>query len=214
MKILSSLESLNSLFEWSSVLLLGLTFIAGAGTIVTSRILNQRQSKTILRLETAASQARTAQQRVQIELGETQKEVAGAKTKQAEAERQLINIQERFRPRMLARSKFIEALQNAPRGKVEISVITGDPESFAFADSIWAALRDAGFDVGNQVTPFMIFGETPVGLTLGVKDVETPPLHAAPIQKAFEAAGVHAAGRAPFGSDLNVVYIQVGLKPQ
>jgi hypothetical protein len=38
MKLLSSVESWNSLFEWGSVGLVALTFVAGAGTLITSRI--------------------------------------------------------------------------------------------------------------------------------------------------------------------------------
>src|SRR5207245_858614 len=58
MKLLSSVETLNSFFEWSSVGLLALTFIAGAGTVITSRIVNRRQASTILALQKSASDAK------------------------------------------------------------------------------------------------------------------------------------------------------------
>ena len=50
MKLLVSVESFHSLFEWSSVLLLALTFVAAAGTVITSRIINQKQAEKILSL--------------------------------------------------------------------------------------------------------------------------------------------------------------------
>src|SRR5437660_784386 len=79
-KFLSSVENLNSFFEWSSVVLLALTFIAGAGTVITSRIVNRRQAATILGLQTAASEAKAAQQHVEIDLAKAREAQAKAES--------------------------------------------------------------------------------------------------------------------------------------
>jgi len=53
MKFLSSVESWHSVFEWLSIILVAGTVIAGAGAIITSRIINKRQAEKILGLERA-----------------------------------------------------------------------------------------------------------------------------------------------------------------
>src|SRR5438105_1141197 len=95
-KLLSSVESLKSFFEWSSVGLLALTFIAGAGVVITSRIVNKRQEETIIELQKSASDAKSAQQQVEISL-------ADSKTKQAEAEKELLALKQRVMREKLPR---------------------------------------------------------------------------------------------------------------
>ena len=85
MKFLCSIESLNSFFEWASVGLVALTFVAGAGTVITSRIVRDRQAEKIKRLGKDVAEAQTAQKRVETEL-------ATAKAKQAEAENHCSNL--------------------------------------------------------------------------------------------------------------------------
>jgi hypothetical protein len=208
-KLLSSVESVHSLFEWAGVLLLAFTFVAGFGIVITSRIINRKQAQTILELSNAANESKEAQQKVEVQLAES-------RTKQAEAERMLLEIQERFTPRTLTgdrREQFVKSLENAPRGKIEASAITGDPEAFTFATQIWETLRDAGFDVGPRLGSVMVFGSPPVGVLVGIKDINSPPLHAVSIREAFGAIGVPTDGRSPYGSDVSVVYIQIGSKP-
>src|SRR5271169_5883678 len=91
-----SLELLKSIFEYGGVILLFLTFIFGAGVVITTNQINDRQAGELREfskkltdaqtelekqkeraaiadgkvagLQTAASDAKTAQQRVEIEL--------------------------------------------------------------------------------------------------------------------------------------------------
>jgi mannitol-specific phosphotransferase system IIBC component len=142
-------------------------------------------------------------------------DVAVAKTKQAEAERTLLEIQQRFTPRTLIgeqRDKFVAQLADSPKGKVEISVTTGDPEAYTFAAQLWNALKDAGFDVGTQVVSFTMFGPPPVGVILGVKDKDKQPPYGGEIQKALKSVGIDAGGEL-FGAEDGAVYVRVGIKP-
>ncbi len=165
---------------------------------------NERAGK----LEASAIEAKSAQQKVEIDL-------AGAKAKQAEAERTLLEIQERFTPRTLIgekRDTFVKQLADVPKGKVEVSVITGDPEAYTFAAQLWNALKDAGFDVGPQLVSFTLFGPPPVGVIIGVKDKDKQPPYGGEIQKALKSIEIDAGGEL-FGAEDGVVYIRVGIKP-
>jgi hypothetical protein len=155
-KLLSSVENLKSVFEWSSVSLLALTFVAGAGVVITSRIVNKRQEETIIGLQTSASDAKAAQQKVEIDLGNTQKEVADARKKQAEAEADLVRLNEAVKRQNLPRFAFLhplsEFLKGKPTGTVEIIFLPGDKEAsetalwlegILSADAHWKLLRHA-----------------------------------------------------------------------
>jgi hypothetical protein len=146
-----------------------------------------------------------------------EKDAAEARTRQAEAERMLLEIQERFAPRTLIREQrdaFVKRLSDAPKGKVEVWVTMGDPEAYAFSSQLWNALKDVGFDVGSQLTPFTEFGPPPVGVTIQIRDKDNVPPSAEPIQRALEDAGIKAGGEVSLMShDASVVYIRVGIKP-
>ena len=148
-KFLSSVESLKSFFEWSSVGLLALTFVAGAGVVITSRIVNKRQEETIIGLQKSASDAKTAQQQVEISL-------ADAKTKQADAEKELLALKQRVMreklPRWARLQPLGEYVTGKPAGIVEIVFVPEDGEAqktalgieaHLSADGKWKLLRNA-----------------------------------------------------------------------
>lgn len=58
MKFLSSVESLNSLFQWGSLLLVAGTVAFGAGAILTSRLIDSKQKELIARLNKDTAEAR------------------------------------------------------------------------------------------------------------------------------------------------------------
>ncbi len=106
--MLPLIETWKSLFEWSSVGLLALTFVAGAGTLITTQIINRRQAAVILDLEKSAADAKAVQQKVEIEL-------AKAKTKQAEAEKALLELQNLILPFALGATIRRWLAPSAPR---------------------------------------------------------------------------------------------------
>jgi|SRR6266480_820564 len=60
MKFLSSVESLNSFFEWGSLILIAGTVVFGAGAILTSRIIKAKQEASIGEANTKAAEANKA----------------------------------------------------------------------------------------------------------------------------------------------------------
>jgi hypothetical protein len=113
MKFLSSVESWHSFFEWSSVALVALTVVAGAGALITARIVNDRQTEKIRNLDI---------------------DVANARTKQAEAERSLLDLQRLIRePRTIDEQRANEILDWGEKGAVKIwySMIGDEPSHLA-----------------------------------------------------------------------------------
>ncbi len=163
--MLPLIETWKSLFEWSSVGLLALTFVAGAGTLITTQIINRRQAAVILDLEKSAADAKAVQQKVEIEL-------AKAKTKQAEAEKALLELQNLIRePRALNIEHAAQLLENAIQtesmasqgtgvGTVdEISFVLNNQEAGNLARPIGDLLRQHGWDVPAQ--PFPAISDPP-----------------------------------------------------
>jgi hypothetical protein len=113
MKFLSSIESWHSFFEWSSVALVALTVVAGAGALITARIVNDRQIEKIRNLDI---------------------DVANARTKQAGAEKSLLELQQLVRePRAIDEQRANEILDWGEKGSVDIffSMIGDEPSKFA-----------------------------------------------------------------------------------
>ena len=111
-----SVEFWKSLFDVAAVVLLFLTFAAGAGVLITGNIINKRQDVKLRKfdsdltkaksdvasqesraaaLEIEAADAKSAQQQVQIELAKQQ-------TITANAEKDLATLRERIQPRLIS----------------------------------------------------------------------------------------------------------------
>ena len=60
MKFLSSVETLNSIFEWGSLILIAGTVAVGVGAILTSRTIQAKQEASIAQANTKAAEATKA----------------------------------------------------------------------------------------------------------------------------------------------------------
>jgi len=104
----------------------GLLAVAGLiGKDFTNRIVADRKTKEILAL---------------------QKDVADARTKQAEAEHKLEFLRRRRLSRIVS-DTFREALKNKPVGQAVVLYVVGSSEIILFADDVHEALNDAGWQV-------------------------------------------------------------------
>jgi hypothetical protein len=126
-----SYEGWNMFFQIASVILVLLTFAAAAGTVITGRVVNNRQAERILILE---------------------KETV-------EAKRAYLELQERLRPRAFTEEQIIELRNDiaAIGNKVEVVIIVPEHRPMLtenaelFAQQLEAAFRDAGWVVNiNQ----------------------------------------------------------------
>jgi hypothetical protein len=152
-----------------------------------------------------AADARVAQQRVEVELARQQERAA-------RAERSLLELQEKLKPRVLSsaqRDQLVKLLAQAPKDPVEVFQVAGDREAFEFALQIVDALRAAGWDTVGRSD---MLGISLRGSVIAMPDLKNPPPHTVPIQRAFTTAGIGLPGIAqdmPEGT----VRIIVGTKP-
>jgi hypothetical protein len=127
MKFLSSVEAWHSIFEWSSIGLVALTVVAGAGALITARIVNNRQTERIRNLDI---------------------DVANARTKQAEAEKSLLELQRLIQePRTIDRKLALEILTNGPRGSVKVLFAVSNEDASRLASFLCPLLSDSGWTV-------------------------------------------------------------------
>ncbi len=135
---------------------------------------NERTAK----LEGDAIDSKAAQQRVEIQLAE-------ARTAQAAAERSLLELQEKIKPRHVPdRAKFVEFLRKSHQGPVEVRCSAGDVEARNFAVEIDGALKEAGWQ--SKLNDRVIMVPQPVGLLFWIHSAESVPEHAGSLQQAFK----------------------------
>jgi hypothetical protein len=116
-----------SFFEVLSIGAGVLAVAALIGTVVMGKKANARQAERVLTLETG---------------------LADAKTKQAEAERRLLEVQNRIAWRhSFDEKKFREVLDRGVKGTAEIVYLKDDSEANIFAESLWFALAASGWSV-------------------------------------------------------------------
>ena len=169
------LEDWNTVLQFASAVLLGLTFAIGAGAIFTGYMVGKRQEVRIAATEhgtaeanknaaeagegtaKALAEAAAANERSQrLESGNLalrgqvaglEKEAAEAKRRQAEAEIQLAEIKKEQEPRGIFLAGFFSALKKAPPSKVIIMYQEGSPETFMFTTTLVMQLGMAGWEV-------------------------------------------------------------------
>jgi hypothetical protein len=131
-----SVESWKVIFDWASVMLVGLTFIAGSGALLTGRVLNRRQD----------AQLRTFEKEIagtQLELGTAQLELESQKEKTAKAEAELAKLHARTEYRHLTPEQqrlLAEKLRRFAGMKVAFVVFWSENDSSSFRDDIRKAL--------------------------------------------------------------------------
>ena len=154
-------EAWKSLFDIAAVVLLFLTFAAGAGVLITGNIINKRQEAKlrtfdgdltkakldlnaqvgrVASLQKDAANAHAAQQQVELAL-EKQRE------RTAQAETQLLDVQKRQTTRHIENHSVSDALKGKPSGLMTIWYQPNDPEAYLFAFQIMGELSTAGWRV-------------------------------------------------------------------
>src|SRR5205823_4882137 len=113
------------------------------------------------------------------DLAKVQKEAAVARSKQAKAEKELIELRERIRPRTMneyQRGAMVAALVGEPdKGHVSIHCVAGDAEGLAFATQIKAVFEAAQWESIDGVDQAS-FSTNPVGIFIIVREEKATPL--------------------------------------
>lgn len=157
-----SIETLKSGFDIATVVLLFLTFLAGAGVLITGNIINGRQASKLQQfdLDLAAAtteqdkqreRAATADARVaglEKDAADAKAEMAKQQTRAALAEKNLLELQGQVEPRRLTESQKAELVRlltgGGPNGVAIVTPLM-DGEASDFADDFKSALEAANW---------------------------------------------------------------------
>ena len=141
-------------------------------------------------------------------------EIAQQRQRAARAEKDLVEIQERIRPRLITdaqRALLIQALTKSPKGSVRIDTVIGDGEALIFARQIKEILKASGWT--DVHLSHSIYTGSPVGLSMTVRDGNKTPLFAVALAEAIESIGIPV--KRGYNSEIpeETIKILVGMKP-
>lgn len=206
-------ETWKSIFDWATVVLIAFTVVSGAGALITGDIINRRQESQSRQFEQDLTAAKTElgqqQERTALagaQLAGLERDAAEAKTRETIAERKLLELQIRVRPRHLTdkdAAAFVAALRTLPNGIVDFGYTSaGGDEAFNFAKQFLPLFKQVNWKVRNeasisnhldvQVIGVGIFTSVPAGPNPSIPPSGyiklTPAMEA--LQKAFRAVGI------------------------
>jgi hypothetical protein len=187
--------------------------LALRGQVANLEINAATANKDLAGLQKSASDAKTAQQKVEIDLAKQQE-------KAAIAERSLLELQERIKPRTISadqRATLIRLLTPIPKlgseGKIVVRSVAGDGEADFFAGQIVGVLKASGFTTEDQVQS-VYGGGNPIGSFISVHNIRAAPAYVVSIQRAFQYVGIiMGAFEKPDEVPEGNVVITVGNKP-
>jgi hypothetical protein len=219
-----SLKDLNTVLQFASAVLLGLTFAVGAGAIITGFIIGKRQDELIAttgrdaaEANRQAAEAGQGTARALAEAAAANERAAGLEAKAAQLQLDLERERAARLPRSIGaqdRAKLLACLKAGPKGPVVVMPKTFDEEAEAYATQISQVLKDAQFEIRALTGP-RPFGFGVSGAFMWVSDISNPPPHAAHIQTCFHQVGVELAahGDPKVVTDPTAVAIAISSKP-
>jgi len=134
-------DTLKSIFDWGSVVLISLTVFTGAGALITGKIISDRQDEELAELNTRASEA--------------QREAAGLEKQTAELSAQNLRLELAISPRRLSdrQVKAFASLKSFSDRVVEIKSYANDTEGLVLASQIFDSLsKSVPRIVDNRLT--------------------------------------------------------------
>ncbi len=236
-----TVEGLKTAFDWITVILLFLTFAAGAGVLITGNIINERQSKQlkqfdkdlrdkdvkIAEAQRDAADANTKAEGFRLDIAkanesaaQAQAQVADATAEAAKANLELARIRT---PRTIPRGK--EAVLSA-----ELGVFSGqefaaytfqDQESMDLANAVGRILLGASWKLETPESDIVIgrLGTTPIsGVQIQIAPESSGPVRSAAdaLARALKAEGIDSAvdSRNPARAKTpKTIHVLIGKKP-
>ncbi|HEV7891729.1 MAG TPA: hypothetical protein VGP08_13895 [Pyrinomonadaceae bacterium] len=179
-----------------------------------------------------AAKANEGAVKASAEVARLQIVVANAETKRAEAERALLELQERIKPRRLTAKQsadFVKILKGLPNGTIDFGYTAGgSDEGFIFARQLLSLFKEAGWTIRNEVSIANHLDISVVGIGVLMRGPDAtepgkpPPPEYVPftpmmmtLQAAFKAIGMDVQFiNMGSGRDEKVVEVVVGSKPE
>ena len=212
-----SIEVWKSLFDLAAVVLLFLTFLAGAGALYTGSIINSRQEAKLRQFDSDLTKAKTDLAKQQERAAKAEGGIANAQAEAAKANKAAederlarIKIEDRLAWRRVDPGRYLSFIEELKPFKGSVVFLNplgnGDPETDTFTEDIAKLLRDSSWEVrigkGNTGIP------APRGLICRV-DESTP----AGMALAKVLGTLPTPTIIPTHLNLEVATITIGLKP-
>lgn len=162
-----SVETWKSIFDWGTVILAALTFVALAGALITGNILSDRQGEQLRQFdkdmtdaksglsaqqeraanaEKAAAEAKQIADGFRLEIAKANEHAAEANRIAEEEKLKRIQIEERMKPRSLRLgSQAMPSLQAYKGTEYTFSGVFGDEESINLLKQLDSILHSAGW---------------------------------------------------------------------
>ena len=149
---------------------------------------------------------------LELENAKQQLENDQQRERTAKAEKDLLLMKEGLKPRHLTveqLTSLLKDLSSGERGEIQIDFVSGNLEAENFALDIAKVLHATGWTVGKMgATTFL--GKTPVGVSMIVRDPETPRVSS--LVSAFEHIGISVPVK-PSSKASDPVLLIIGHKP-
>jgi hypothetical protein len=221
-----SVESLKAFFDIAAVVLLFLTFVAGAGVLFTGNIINNRQASqlrqfdqnlTAAKSELAKQQERAA--KAEAAIASAQAEAAKA-NKSAEDERtERVKLQERVAWRTISPADIarIGSKLSTHRGiRIGLGALAGNEEAVSFSEDIADIVRTAGWPFPG-VASFTNLGVQSFGLRISTTRDDPTRTAAQDLKRELDKLGFDPAydeSDKVFAGGGPGIYVFVELRPR
>jgi hypothetical protein len=214
------MEWWKSFFESGGVILLFLTFAFGAGFMLTSKQIGERQSVRLRKFDSDLTSAKSELAKQQERAAKAEGGIANAMQKAAEANKAAederlarVALEAKLAPRRVTgeqRAKFVRACTHANRN-IDVVGMLGVADADDFAEDLARTIADCGYNI--RLTKSMILMPTPKGLRMYVgrdRDADATAISNALVQSGIISTDVERHP-APVSDSLQ---LQVGPKPQ
>lgn len=216
------LEDWNTIFQFASAVLLGLTFAVGAGAIITGYFLGKNQAERIAGTEHAAAEANkraaeagegtakaladaaSANERA----GKLELEASSQRARAAKAEHDLLVLQQRLASRRIGaneHSALVASLKPFAGSTVEITRL-GDSEAGQFADDLIQVFTESGWNLRTRRTGMI--APPAYGLSCSVNEESAAGKAVAAALRTLPTAHIQSSPNLAI-----VARVLVGLKP-
>lgn len=208
-----SLDGWKSWLDWAAIVFTGCTVVSGGFALYLGNRLNAVKEAQLRAFDTDITDAKD--------------KLAQQQTRAADAERQLIELQERIKPRRLSaeqRTAFVRALKEMPNGTVRIGHTSGSAdEGILLAQQILPLFKEAGWVAPGpsgmtqrldiQVTGIGVLIRQAPNLHIPAGQVRLTPVLLA-LQKAFRGAGMEIQFIDYHPENDDIPEVIVGSKPE
>lgn len=219
---LMSTEAWKAFFDWGTVVLIGFTFVFGAGALITGKILSDRQDEQLRQFDKDMTDAKvglaTQQERAanaERAAGEASQRAAEANERAASLELESLELRERLsiqgaRENLVTgenRRHLVETLKTFAGQKVDVrrsalpfmvndkivSVTPIGDDTIGLAEALLGVVKDAGWLSPPTVLPW---GIQETGISVEITDVASPSTRAAAeaLVKALRSISLVASG--------------------